>query len=61
MNKPIEKLLKDQAADQGYRPLAGPYTTEEAWMMWNVIADMSRGNIPFVIVDEDGGESVWSK
>jgi hypothetical protein len=33
-----------------FRPLAGPYTEAEKWMLENVIADLKRGGIDFRIV-----------
>jgi hypothetical protein len=44
-------LSKQEAAAQNYRPLTNPYVLlEEQTMFDNVIADMRRGNIEFVLV-----------
>jgi hypothetical protein len=56
-------LSKKEATEQSYRALAGPYVLPgEQPMLDNVIADMRRGGIEFVLVSADGaGLEVWRK
>lgn len=35
-----------------YRPLTEGYWPSEYWMLRNVISDMQRGNIPYILVRE---------
>ena len=49
-----------QAEKKGYSPLTFSYAENERGME-KVVADMKRGNIDHVIVDEDNGKSVWRK
>jgi len=68
-NSKHEKHMKlitiEQAREQGYTPLAGPYDASELWMLENVKADMQRGDIDAVIVNEMHkriyGPSIWRK
>lgn len=48
-----------EARTEGFVPLAGPFYKEQRWMLANVTADMVRGAIPFVIVPEDGGHTLY--
>lgn len=49
----------EQATEQGLRPLAGPYTEAEGWMIENVLLDMRRGVIDHAVVTTEHGPEVW--
>jgi hypothetical protein len=50
MDAPLS-LSDREAVAQGYRALAGPYiVSEEQAMLDNVIRDMQRGSIEYVLV-----------
>jgi len=54
-------MTKDNALKQGYRPMTTGYNLpKEQWMLDNVLADMKRGEIDAVLVDDNGIE-VWRK
>lgn len=47
-----------QAEQQGLRPLAGPYSPKESWMVDNVLRDLR--DIEHAIVDRANGlREVW--
>ena len=50
-----------QATKAGFRPLTVPLYQGEEWILKNVVGDMKRGKIEYVLVDEEGGWSVWRK
>jgi hypothetical protein len=48
------------AKARGYEPLTHRYRLpKEQAMLDNVLADMRRGNIDYVVVRENGGVAVW--
>jgi len=54
-------MTKENALKQGYRALTTGYKLpNEQWMLDNVLADMKRGGIDAVLVDDNGIE-VWRK
>lgn len=46
----------DLATEGGYRPLTTSYIPAEYWMLANVVADMQRGDIAYVLVLEEARE-----
>ena len=43
-----------------FRPLAGPFTDGETWMIGNIVADLRRGGIPCEVrVLPNGEREVW--
>ena len=52
MNKTynIAFATEKEAIEKGYRPLTVAYRQSERGMLDNVIADMERGNIDYVLV-----------
>jgi len=52
---------KAEAEKKGYAPLTLPHTKGEQWMLNNVIADMRRGGVQFLIVNEPEGLTVFRK
>jgi hypothetical protein len=61
----MKTITKQQAKADGYRPLTIAYSLpQEEWMLNNVVADMRRANIEFVLVAEPTLETeveVWKK
>jgi len=55
----MNPITPAQAEEQGLRPLAGPYSEAEAWMVKNVQSDMRRGGIAHAVVLAPGGAEVW--
>jgi hypothetical protein len=54
-------MTADEATAQGFHPLAGPFNAAEGKLRDAVVRDMKRGGIPYQLVDEIGGTSVWRK
>jgi hypothetical protein len=52
-------MTAQEAREKGYRPLTTKYIPKEQWMLENVLADMRRGGIDHVLVEQDGGVEVW--
>jgi ATP sulfurylase len=52
-------MTAQEARAKGYRPLTTKYIKKEQWMLDNVLADMRRGGIDHVLVEQDGGVEVW--
>jgi len=50
-----------EAADAGYRPLTSTFfLKKEAHLLASVVADLERGRVEFVLVEESRGHvSVW--
>lgn len=46
----LGRISSYDAHAHGLRPLAGPYTRGENWMLNNVIADMKSGKRKFALV-----------
>ena len=55
----MSPLAPIEAEKKGLRPLAGPYTPGEDWMVQNVIGDMRRGGIDCALVEGKEGVEVW--
>ncbi len=43
----------------GYVPIAGPYSSKTRWMADRVMADLTAGHIPCVLVRVSDGIEVW--
>ena len=54
-------MTAEQATKKGYHPVTEPYLDEELHMASKVVADMEKGNIPHVMVQEDLGKAIWRK
>jgi hypothetical protein len=54
-------MTASEATAQGFHPLAGPFNAAEGKLRDAVVRDMKRGGIPYQLVDEIGGTSVWRK
>lgn len=52
-------ITEKEAQSRGMHPLAGPYRSDEMWMMANVVNDLSWSGCEYAIVLESGGLSVW--
>ena len=55
----MNPITTQQAEEQGLRPLSGPYTIGQTWMLENVLADMRRGQIEHAVVTTETGTEVW--
>jgi len=56
MNKPI---TRSTAEKRGLRPLAGPFSEAEEWMIESLCADLRRGGIAHAVVDNLKSLEVW--
>lgn len=54
-------MTASEATAQGFHPLAGPFNAAEGKLRDAVVRDMKRGGIPYQLVDEIGGVSVWRR
>jgi hypothetical protein len=50
-----------QLASEGFRCFAGPYTSNEAWMMESVLADAKAANKETRISRTPSGDWVWQR
>jgi hypothetical protein len=51
-------MTPEQATQKGYAAMTRPYNLpSEQWMLDNVMADMARGHLDAIIVDDE----VWRK
>ena len=57
----MEKITDSEALRQGFRPMTIVYRQKERWMLDNVISDMKRGKITYVLVQAADGVEVWRK
>lgn len=58
LGQPLLQVAAAQAA--GLSPMTSPYfVPAENWMLQNVISDMLRGKIKFVLVQVGLGVEVW--
>jgi len=56
MNKPISPTAAEK---RGLRPLAGPYSDLETWMIENLCADLRRGGIAYAVVKNHTAFEIW--
>jgi len=56
MNKPITRTTAEK---RGLRPLAGPFSEAEEWMIESLCADLRRGGIAHAVVDNLKSFEVW--
>jgi len=52
-------MTKTAAAKRGLRPLAGPYSEGELWMVESLCSDLLRGGIVHAVVKTSKAFEVW--
>ena len=52
-------ITKAQAQKRGLRPLSGPYSEREKWMIENICADLRRGDITHAVIKTENSFEVW--
>ena len=50
LKDPIHNFTQDECKDKGFLAIAGSYVPSEYWMLLNVIKDLKRGAIEYILV-----------
>lgn len=56
-----ESITADEAKAQGYQPVTTAYSAAEVGMMRRQIQSFEQSNIPYALVDANGGIEIWRK
>jgi hypothetical protein len=59
MNEQLDLFMKQTEEFTAWKALAGPYRDDEQWMLDNVLADLRRGGIKFLVRYTASGLEVW--
>lgn len=53
-------MTRDLLLEQGYEPLAGPYTKNEAEMLHRAIQQLKSSNTRYELLSTEEGKEIWT-